>query len=310
MIRLPFAICSLLSLPAAAVVISGGTGAGNTSAPVDDPGFANIGKLNSASAIYLGNRWVLTAHHVANSLPASVNFGGTSYATEAATWQRLNNNSTPGMTVSTDLVLFRLATDPGLASLSISSAPTVTSDPLVMIGNGRNRATSLTSWDVTVGPGSADDVWTVVTPPPPADRSGYLASSGNSIRWGENLTSSTGLDVTGSHGTVRSFTTTFTDGGGAVANEAQAVQGDSGGAVFIKNGGNWELTGMIHAVANFENQPGGTTSAVFGNGTYIADLSFYGAQIEAIVAVPEPALTMLYGLAGISFALRRRRVTA
>src|SRR3954453_2320559 len=54
-----------LSSPAKAVILAGGNN-GNTSAPADDPGFANIGisSTGGASTIYLGNGWALTASHV------------------------------------------------------------------------------------------------------------------------------------------------------------------------------------------------------------------------------------------------------
>ena len=34
------------------------------SAPLDDPGWANVGTRGNLSVIYLGNGWVLTANHV------------------------------------------------------------------------------------------------------------------------------------------------------------------------------------------------------------------------------------------------------
>ncbi|MFM8684870.1 MAG: hypothetical protein ACKOEG_14045 [Chthoniobacterales bacterium] len=50
-----FVAALLLSLaPAAhAVVINTGDGKGNTNAPADDPGWANVGYINGASGIYL-----------------------------------------------------------------------------------------------------------------------------------------------------------------------------------------------------------------------------------------------------------------
>lgn len=54
-------------------MISSGDGSGNTTAPVDDPGFGNVGARGNATAVYLGNQWVLTANHVGTG---SVVLGG------------------------------------------------------------------------------------------------------------------------------------------------------------------------------------------------------------------------------------------
>ena len=48
----------------ALTIVAGGDGSQNTTAPADDPGFANIGIRGSGSAVYLGDGWVLTATHV------------------------------------------------------------------------------------------------------------------------------------------------------------------------------------------------------------------------------------------------------
>ena len=61
---------------------------------------------------------------------------------------------------------------------------------------------------------------------------------------------------------------------------------------------------MIHAVGTLDSQPGGSTSAVIGDATAMADLSKYRGQILAIV--PEPAAAM-FGLVGACLLLRRRR---
>jgi hypothetical protein len=84
---------------------------------------------------------------------------------------------------------------------------------------------------------------------------------------------------------------------------------DSGGAVFAKQSGQWKLAGIILANDPYSGQPGGSTTAVYGNHSYFADLSFYRSQIVTI-AVPEPAgLTQLFvaGLAGgVGLWWRRR----
>ena len=60
------AVCCVVAIvavsqPSAAVVIRGGDGSGNTTAPGDDPGWAYVGERGIGGAVYLGWRWVLTA---------------------------------------------------------------------------------------------------------------------------------------------------------------------------------------------------------------------------------------------------------
>jgi len=57
---------------------AGGSGDGtqNTTAPLDDPGWANLGIRGGISAVYLGNRRVVTAAHVGIG---SVTFRGVLY---------------------------------------------------------------------------------------------------------------------------------------------------------------------------------------------------------------------------------------
>ncbi len=58
-------LISSAALPAHAVIIDNQTsGTGNTTAPVDDPGWVHIGTRNSLSVVYIGNGWVISASHV------------------------------------------------------------------------------------------------------------------------------------------------------------------------------------------------------------------------------------------------------
>ena len=57
--------------------------------------------------------------------------------------------------------------------------------------------------------------------------------------------------------------------------EAQAVAGDFGGAVFAKHGGQWQLAGIMVAAEGYSGQPSPELTAVFGNETFMADLSYY-----------------------------------
>jgi hypothetical protein len=243
---------ALAAAPAGAVLIASGDGTGNTSAPPDDPGFANAGVLSGLSSVYLGDGWVLTANHVSVN---PVTLGGVDHAPVPGTTIRLEH--TAG--VYTDLKLFRLVTDPGLPALSIAASPPSVNEPVVMIGHGRNRGTA-TSWN---------------------GHDGWSWGSGRTMRWGTNRVTLTGLNLVISGSTVRSFSLEFNDDGG-VTDEAVGVAGDSGGAVFVDNGPGYDLAGLIFAIYSYVAQPSYTS--LFGNGSYVADLSYYRSQILAITA--------------------------
>jgi hypothetical protein len=54
------------------------------------------------------------------------------------------------------------------------------------------------------------------------------------------------------------------------------------GSVFIRQGNQWQLIGMLDALGGLANQPAGT-SVCNGNVNVIADLSPYRAEIDAIL---------------------------
>jgi len=65
-------------------------------------------------------------------------------------------------------------------------------------------------------------------------------------------------------------------------NNACATGGDSGRGVFIRQGNQWQLIGMLDALSGLTNQPAGTSILNY-NINVIADLSQYRAQIDSIL---------------------------
>ncbi len=295
--------------PATAVVVS--TTTENTSAPADDPGWANVGN----TGVYLGNRWVLTAFHVG---AGNINFGSQTYSPLPGSEVRLHNPSGAGLTDFTDLLLYRLTADPGLPSLSISSTAPPVGASVILIGDGRDRQASETHWNVDKS--TNPWTWTVAPQGQPGDYQGFLTDANAVKRWGTNVIESPvprysavrygdhGLVASlGSSGDVVSLFTQFDKTG--TPYEAQGVRGDSGGAVFYNSGSQWELAGLIHAVDLFSGQPPGNgeaESAVYGNTTFLSDLSVYRAEILSLV--PEPSTwAMLASLLAIGLIVRGRR---
>jgi hypothetical protein len=291
---------------ARAVVVAGTTG--NIAAPADDPGWLNIGSCNSASAVYLGNRWVITAFHVNAPGTFPVVFNGTAFTPVPGTATRLTNNGAPGMSANADLMVFQINADPGLASLLVTSAPPVAGDDILMIGNGLNRQTARTFWQVTQVPGANNDTWTETTGAHNVE--GFKGGTGFAQRWGTNDAEFVGVNINDGAGDNRVFLSVFDDDIAGRPNEAQAIVGDSGGAVFHKIAAHWELSGIMLAVGtqgnpgSFDNPPADT--AAFGQHvTVMADLSFYRNQILTLT-IPEPSAGLLL-TGALTITLRRSR---
>ncbi|HEY5346287.1 MAG TPA: trypsin-like serine protease [Verrucomicrobiae bacterium] len=88
-----------------------------------------------------------------------------------------------------------------------------------------------------------------------------------------------------------------------IALEGCVTPGDSGGGVFIQQGSQYYLAGVISTVGYFDNSPNGSYSDASGFGRISAALPW----INNTIAVPEPsASTLLFG-AGVGVLILRRR---
>jgi len=285
---------------ASAVVINTATGNSNTNAPANDPGWANIGTLGGGTGIYLGDGWVLTAAHVG---AGAITLQGIAYNPVPGSAVQLTNN-TPGKTALSDLLLFQLSSMPaGLGSLTLASSTPTLNAPVVMIGAGRDRG-AFTQW--TIDQATTPWTWTEVSSG--GNAAGYQTLESRAMRWGTNTIDATDVWFAESPSgpDVKSFATLFEDSG-LSDNEAQASLGDSGGAVFTHNGSSWELHGVMFDVEGFSGQPSPEITAIFGNDTLSADLSYYAPQIMTII--PEPSIYALLSLSAAAaiFAGRRAR---
>ena len=281
-----------------AVVLVGGDGSGNTTAPLDDPGFNNVGNRGVYLGNYSGNHWVITAAHVG---AGTINFGGISYGLVAGSETRIKNPIGSGLSEFTDLTLFKIDSDPSLPNLDISLTVPNLGSTVTLIGDGLDRASSQTSW--TVDGGTTPSTWTEGGASPNA--SGFKSLGTSTKRWGTNVITDQGSDtvIDAGFGDSRAIELSYDLAGGA--DEATLATGDSGGALFYKNGSNWELAGILQAIATFSGQPSNTS--VFGNLAYAGDLSFYRDEILSVTAVPEPIFSTLALSIGALLIVRLHR---
>jgi uncharacterized protein (TIGR03382 family) len=69
--------------------------------------------------------------------------------------------------------------------------------------------------------------------------------------------------------------------GGALPFESQAVGGDSGSAVFYKNGSQWQLAGIVNSTLIYNNQA--VLYGVYGDATTFSDLSYYNKPYQGSI---------------------------
>ncbi len=303
-------ILATAGLPAMAVVISSGDGSGNTSNPVNEAGYSdfgfwgNVGLQGSGSAVYLGDNWVLTAFHInGQGQPSGVELNGQFYARDQNTTSvRLQNPDGGGSetdpSVDTDLRMFRLSQTPvGLPAVTMGTATPEVGDEVLMIGYGRDRQVALTYWDAAGNEFSSPSGATIA--------SGYKWDSDRTKRWGANTIHQVNLITEASgFGDIHAVSTRFDSSAPDAVNfEAQAAGGDSGGAVFVRNGQGWALAGLMHSVGNPDNIPP-VEAAIFTGQTFISDLSFYHDQI--LTVIPEPSTWCLLAVGLLAVGLRRR----
>ncbi len=177
-------------------VVAFGTGAGNTTAPADDPGFANVGVRGGGTAIYLGGGWALTA--ATTSGVGSTLLGGVWYNAVANSAVQLANPTGVGISTYTDLVLYRIDGLPNLPSIAIGSAAPQIGWQVTMIGHGRDRDPNLSYWD---------SAWTPTAGP--STYSGYAWQSTQSMRWGTNVIDQAGIAQVVGQTSEAAFGTSF-----------------------------------------------------------------------------------------------------
>lgn len=295
------------------------TGLENSTAPAGAvaSGFASVGWRGVGSAIYLGNKWALTAFHVGAG-PIDFGLGSVDYDPNSVV--RLTD---PSSGQPSDLLLYQLVENPGVPAAIISQQTLTTGTATTLVGAGLTRSGPLLRYNYYYAypndPNNNELVWQSGFAPTgtvsPAGGAYYnvsgFALGGRAKLWGTSTIATNGYNggTTFSYG-ADGFGTRplFQMNYGPLLNRAQAYDGDSGGAVFSTSTG--QLIGLIDANGRYPGQPANT--ALTGQTTFAIDLSQYSSQILSYVAfqpgqvVPEPTSAVaVCGLAAM--ALRRSR---
>ncbi len=268
-----------IPFPAGAVIVAGGDGTGNASAPSPDPGFSRLAIVAGLSGVYLGKGWILTAGHVLtaarNQKRFDVSLDGASYRLLPETAVPLSRGSEPA-----DLVLVRIADGPERPVPEIAARTPARGAQLFLAGNGPRREAAASCWNAAGQP---------VAKPGPGARCGFAWVQKrkeddppmNAAHWGRNVVAEGTAIFPGPKGTrTPVFGTVFRPPAvGAGPDEAQAGVGDSGGPVFVKDGDGWRLAGVMLGASSQLPR-----ASVYGDQTFIADLSQYRESLLAVLA--------------------------
>lgn len=217
-LHLALGIGALVVAPQADAVILYATGsitANSTepTGPLAGSGWQYEGTFGSSLGTPIAPQYFLSAKHVGLSGPTIV-FRGESYTVATGIGE-------PKGEPTGDLVMWRITgTFPDFAPLY--SKKDEVGKPLVVIGRGTQRGSGVFLNSVPKGwmPGNGDGVQ----------------------RWGENTVSS----IYEYHPDDDLIVANFDQDGGP--NEAHLTGGDSGGAIFMQDGGAWKLAGINFAV--------------------------------------------------------------
>lgn len=290
----------------------------NNTAPTGDYADFNYWENMLGVHTYLGDGYLITTAHT-GAPPSSIVIQGNSY--NKLSQQQLH---APGNASQlADLWVWKIGGPnplPSLPTLLPITSGITTGEQTLMLGDGFVRAGGPTFWTVNQIAGDDNDVWSTIGDENAADAKGFLVN-GQEKKWGTNKVEDPNVTIDFS-----SFNNTVTQGyavnfsqTNATPFEAQATNDDSGSSVFVKRNGQWVLTGLIHGVSTFDNQPGASTGALSGiyyyensdgsiseSLTAISDLSLYADQLADFgVTVPEPATMAV--LAPLGTLLLRRR---
>jgi hypothetical protein len=249
-------MCFALAGPGAAIVMNEGEGFGTSPDRLVVSGHVGTVADGGLTIVYLGEGWVLTASHVGAQ---DVEIEGQIYRKAPdPTVQIYNDDRTEA-----DLIAFRILGNPDLPELpplEISEKTPARGAFAILAGAGREKGGEKRSLA-----GALRRIWR------------GRAKAGPS--WGTNTIAGASERVAISNWVTDAIITDYSsvDDLFATPYEAQAVSGDSGGALFVADGDEFVLAGVLFAASDGEqytSKPGLT---------FAVDLARYREQILAAI---------------------------
>lgn len=247
------------AVPTSALVFASPDTEPATEAPPDFPYWKHVTqrRYHGPTVIYLGEGHALTARHVGMG---EIFLDGVIFEPERGTNRTiLNTNGT-----AADAMVFELEDGPPLPDwpvVPIATEPPREGEDVLLIGFGRGRA-RVDEFEDEEG-----------------SRFSFRWTAGGEKRWATNRITSTFEVLSQGNLTSRAFSMRFDEPYSSYSTryEAQAAIGDSGGGVFALRDGAWQLLGLMVSVSGVRNAPKG--GAVYGDRTYVVDLSHYRPEI-------------------------------
>jgi hypothetical protein len=272
--------CAFLLLsPAKAIVIDDYT---IGEAPPSDVGYTldwdyayRVNATAGGTGVAVDPYWLLTAAHVADDkVPAAVTIGATTHTAAEVQYAP----------AGVDLALLRFSTpifsdghyEVYTGTFPAPPPPQTQRLTGLIVGYGRE--------------GTVSD--TYYTP---------LTTGANIKRWGTNMIDGTanGLSAQGFTSDTIYMNFDLSDS----PYEAGAAIYDSGGPVFVNDGGTWKVAGINVAIdATRGGTPSGSVDRI-----YAVSLPAYESWIMTVI--PEPNTILLFGIAGLAAVRLRRRAT-
>jgi len=308
---LAIGVLALVLMPGfsgAVILYDTGDALANTEAPtgiLEDSGWAYQGRYGSFLGTMIGEQYFITAQHIGVS--GSPTFTGIADSTLYTIDASANGGQGYWDIAGTDLRIFKI-NESFSAYAPLYTGSDEVGQELVVFGRGGPRGAEVEL---------------------EGDLKGWLHTGSDGVeRWGENDVSGITISPTIGHLLRAGFDPL------SGQNEATLSVGDSGGGVFINDGGVWKLAGINFGVDGFFDVNDAVdadefSAALFDRGGFYqgndvdgwsaaplppdSPANFYASristsvlEIQSIVGVPEPAGLMLLMLGG-TLMLRRRR---
>jgi len=226
--------------------------------------------MKNGTGIYLGDGWVLTPYHVYQSEAehSRITLDQQRFDEIPQSSKRIKFNAN----TDADLVMFRINGNPSTDYINIRQSGLSTNQEITLISTGRIRSGAEQSWEI-----GGKTYW------------GFNTSETREKRWGTNKVTDLPTPLSIGYGTTEAFLTWFNKTPRR-NEETQPVDKDSGGGAFARDGGQWELTGLVLAIGTQAGYPASAPDplmhAIYGNAAYYADLTEYASQIDTYRLTP------------------------